>query len=180
MNDKQDASKNLASRPFVRFGSLNTPIGLVFVSISNNGLFDVAFGITDQVRYIARLGNRVARATPDRRAVSSVLDQLDNYFAGNLTRFSIPVDLRVSTVFAYRVLLAASQIPFGETISYGETAKLVGSPGASRAVGGALGRNPLPIVIPCHRVIAADGSIGGFTGGLAIKKVLLRLEGHRV
>ena len=180
MNEKQNVTKNLVSRPFVRFGSLKTPIGPIFVAISKSGLFDVAFGITDQVRYVARLGARVTRATPDRRAVSGALDQLDNYFSGNLTRFSIPVDLRVSTDFTYRVLLAASQIPFGQTISYGEIARLVGSPGASRAVGGALGRNPLPIVIPCHRVIATDGSIGGFTGGLAIKKALLRLEGYQV
>lgn len=180
MNGKTNANTNIASRPLVRFGSLETPIGPVFVAISDDGLFDVTFGITDQVRYVARLGSRVVRALPDRRAVSGVLDQLHNYFSGHLTRFTIPFDLRVSTDFTYRVLLATSHIPFGETVSYGETAKRVGSPGASRAVGGALGRNPLPIVIPCHRVIASDGSIGGFTGGSVVKKALLRLEGHLV
>ena len=117
---------------------------------------------------------------PDQRAVSGVLDQLDSYFSGNVTRFSIPLDLRVPTDFTYRVLRNASRIPFGRTMSYGEIAKRVDSPCASRAVGGALGRNPLPIVIPCHRVIRGDGSIGGFTGGLDIKKHLLRLEGHLV
>jgi len=172
--------KKLANRPSVRFGSLETPIGPVFVASSNSGLFDVAFGVTDQVRYIARLGTRVERALPDQRAVSGVLDQLDDYFCGNVTRFNIPIDLRVSTDFTYRVLRTASRIPFGQTMSYGEIAKIIASPGASRAVGGALGRNPIPIVIPCHRVIAGDGRIGGFTGGLAIKKALLRLEGHLV
>ena len=162
----------------MRFGSLETPIGPVFVASSNSGLFDVAFGVTDQVRYIARLGTRVERALPDQRAVSGVLDQLDDYFCGNVTRFNIPIDLRVSTDFTYRVLRTASRIPFGQTMSYGEIAKIIASPGASRAVGGALGRNPIPIVIPCHRVIAGAGRIGGFTGGLAIKKALLRLEGH--
>jgi len=180
MNDKPNANKNLASRPVVRFGSLETPIGPVFVAISNRGLFDVAFGVTNQVRYVARLGTRVERALPDPRAVSGVVDQLDSYFSGNITRFSIPLDLRVSSDFTYRVLRNASLIPFGQTMSYGEMAKLIASPRASRAVGGALGRNPVPIVVPCHRVIAGDGRIGGFTGGLAIKKALLRLEGHLV
>ena len=180
MNDKPNANKNLASRPVVRFGSLETPIGPVFVAISNRGLFDVAFGVTNQVRYVARLGTRVERALPDPRAVSGVVDQLDSYFSGNITRFSIPLDLRVSSDFTYRVLRNASLIPFGQTMSYGEMAKLIASPRASRAVGGALGRNPMPIVIPCHRVIAGDGRIGGFTGGLAIKKALLSLEGHQV
>ena len=178
MNDKPNANKNLASRPVVRFGSLETPIGPVFVAISDRGLFDVAFGVTNQVRYVARLGTRVERALPDQRAVSGVLEQLDSYFSGNVTRFSIPLDLRVPTDFTDRVLRNASRIPFGQTMSYGEIAKRVDSPRASRAVGAALGRNPIPIVVPCHRVIASDGRIGGFTGGLAIKKALLRLEGH--
>ena len=178
MNGKPNANKNLASRPVVRFGSLETPIGPVFVAISNSGLFDVAFGVTNQLRYVARLGTRVERALPDQRAVSGVLEQLDSYFSGNVTRFSIPLDLRVPTDFTDRVLRNASRIPFGQTMSYGEIAKRVDSPRASRAVGAALGRNPIPIVVPCHRVIASDGRIGGFTGGLAIKKALLRLEGH--
>ena len=180
MNGKTNANRNRPNRPSVRFGSLETPIGPIFVAISDDGLFDVTFGIAEPVRYVARLGSRVVKALPDRRAVSDVLDQLHNYFSGHLTRFTIPFDLRGSTNFTYRVLLATSHIPFGETVSYGETAKRVGSPGASRAVGGALGRNPLPIVIPCHRVISSDGGIGGFTGGAAVKKALLRLEGHRV
>ena len=180
MDDKPNASKVRARRPVVRFGSLETPIGPVFVAISDRGLFDVAFGVTNQVRYVARLGTRVERALPDQRAVSGVLDQLDSYFSGNVTHFSIPIDLRVSTAFTYRVLRNTSRIPFGRTMSYGEIAKLIDSPGSSRAVGGALGRNPMPIVIPCHRVIAGDGRIGGFTGGLAIKKALLSLEGHQV
>ena len=92
MNDKPNANKNLASRPVVRFGSLETPIGPVFVAISNRGLFDVAFGVTNQVRYVARLGTRVERALPDPRAVSGVVDQVDSYFSGNIPRFSIPLD----------------------------------------------------------------------------------------
>ena len=180
MNGQINANKNIASRPLVRFGSLETPIGPVFVAMSDDGLFDITFGIAEPVRYVARLGSRVVKALPDRRAVSDVLDQLHNYFSGHLTRFTIPFDLRGLTNFTYRVLLATSHIPFGETVSYGEIAKRVGSPSANRAVGGALGRNPLPIVIPCHRVISSDGGIGGFTGGAAVKRALLRLEGHRV
>jgi methylated-DNA-[protein]-cysteine S-methyltransferase len=101
---------------------------------------------------------------------------LQAYFAGELTDFELPLDLR-GTPFQRRVWQALQEIPYGETISYGELASWVGNPNASRAVGSANGRNPVAIIVPCHRVIAADGGIGGYGGGLERKTWLLEHEG---
>jgi methylated-DNA-[protein]-cysteine S-methyltransferase len=102
--------------------------------------------------------------------------QLEEYFAGTRRGFDLPLAPR-GTTFQRTVWNALSALPYGITISYGELARRIGAPGAVRAVGAANGRNPLPIVVPCHRVIGADGSLTGFGGGLPIKQFLLRLEG---
>ncbi len=108
-------------------------------------------------------------------AFSEVVDQLDAYFSGDLTHFDLP--LRPSgTVFQQQVYGALQAIPYGATTTYGAIARKIGRPRAVRAVGAANGRNPIPIIIPCHRVIGADGSLTGFGGGLEIKKFLLDLE----
>src|ERR1700688_3149557 len=101
--------------------------------------------------------------------------QLREYFAGKRTEFSLPLAPE-GTAFQRSVWRQLQAIPYGETISYGELARRVGNPKASRAVGSANGANPLPIVIPCHRVIAGDGTLGGFGGGLPTKQTLLALE----
>ena len=105
-----------------------------------------------------------------------VRTQLDEYFAGTRRTFDLRLAPR-GTAFQLRVWNALRAIPYGSVCNYGDLARAIGQPGASRAVGQANGRNPLPIVIPCHRVIASDGSIGGYSGGLAIKHRLLALEG---
>ena len=118
-----------------------------------------------------------ARPTPTREA-DPIVAQLKLYFAGERVRFDdLPLDLRGCTEFERRVYKATRSIPFGKVASYGQIAKAIGQPGAARAVGQALGNNPVAIMIPCHRVIASDGSLGGFTGGLHWKKKLLRHEG---
>ena len=104
-------------------------------------------------------------------------DQLNAYFEGRLRRFDLPLDFR-GTDFQRAVWRALLDIPYGETRSYGEIARALGRPGASRAVGAANGRNPISIVAPCHRVIGSGGGLTGFAGGLAAKTWLLRLEGH--
>ena len=101
--------------------------------------------------------------------------QLEEYFKGELTRFGVPLDLR-GTPFQLKVWQALCEIPYGETRSYGQLASAVGKPTASRAVGGANGRNPVGIIVPCHRVIAASGGLGGFGSGLDYKRKLLDLE----
>jgi len=104
-----------------------------------------------------------------------VIRQLNGYFAGELREFEIPL-LMLGTDFQKRVWKALLTIPYGETMSYGELAKKIGEPKAVRAVGAANGQNPIPIIVPCHRVIGSDGSLTGFGGGLENKKKLLELE----
>ena len=119
----------------------------------------------------------------DDSALADVREQLDAYFAGRLHDFDVELHLE-GTPFQVRVWAALREIPYGQTISYGELASRVGSPGASRAVGLANGRNPVAVIVPCHRVIAADGTLGGYSGGLERKRALLDLEqvtaGHRL
>jgi methylated-DNA-[protein]-cysteine S-methyltransferase len=115
-------------------------------------------------------------ARRDDAAFADVCDQLDEYFAGTRTRFDVPMLLE-GTEFQRAVWAQLCAIPYGSTISYGELARRVGNPRASRAVGLANGRNPIAVIVPCHRVIAADGSLGGYGGGPDRKTALLDLEG---
>ena len=112
---------------------------------------------------------------PDGDAFPKVVDQLDAYFAGELTDFDVALELN-GTPFQRRVWTALRDIPYGDTISYGELARRIGQPSASRAVGMANGRNPIGIIVPCHRVIGANGTLTGYGGGLGRKRSLLELE----
>lgn len=165
--------------PVVRFDWLRTPVGRVFVGVSDRGVCDVTFDELSEDGYRRRLATRAPEVWRDRAAVEIALAELDAYFSGQRQRFSLQIDLRGVTAFTERVLRATRRIPFGSRLSYGDLAKRIGSPGASRAVGGALGRNPVPIIVPCHRVVAHGGKLGGFTGGVEVKQALLKLEGHR-
>ena len=178
--DRLRAVFSLAKLPPVRFSSLRTPIGVVFFGVSDHGLCDVALGLRYDAEYRARLATRAPEVWRDDRALQSVRAELESYFAGMRQRFSIPTDLRAVTPFVARVLRAARRVPFGRLTSYGAIADRLGARGASRAVGNALGSNPIPIVIPCHRVVRGTGSLGGYTGGVGRKRSLLQLEGHRV
>ena len=110
------------------------------------------------------------------RMAGKALGEVAEYLAGKRRAFSVPVDWRGRGGFGRQVLEACARVPYGETVSYGELAKRVGSPGAARAVGQALGRNPVPLIVPCHRVVASGGGLGGFGGGLEMKRRLLVLE----
>jgi methylated-DNA-[protein]-cysteine S-methyltransferase len=114
----------------------------------------------------------------DHRAFADAVDQLDTYFAGARSEFDLKLDLR-GTEFQRRVWKALLTIPYGETRSYGEIAEQIGAPGAARAVGLANGRNPIAIIVPCHRVIGADGQLIGYGAGLDRKRTLLELEKRR-
>ena len=164
--------------PPVRFSSVQTAIGTIFVGVSDQGVFDLAFDLRGEGAYRERLARRAPEVWRDNSGLRSILGEIRAYFSGHLRDFSVPVDLRSVTPFASQVLCETQAIPFGELVSYGELAARVGSPRASRAVGGALGRNPIPVIIPCHRVVRRGGYIGGYTGGLRKKRALLRLEGH--
>ncbi|MDA1096215.1 MAG: methylated-DNA--[protein]-cysteine S-methyltransferase [Chloroflexi bacterium] len=165
-------------RPVVRFDFLRTPIGRVFVGMSDQGVCDVTLDDPNEREYRLRLAQRAPEVWRDRDVVEPALTELDAYFRGRLTSFTVPVDLRAVTDFTRRVLRATRRIPFGALLSYGDVATRIGAPRACRAVGGALGRNPIPIIVPCHRVIAHGGKLGGFTGGLEMKQALLQIEGH--
>ena len=167
-----------AGYPVVRFDWLRTPVGRVFVGVSDQGVCDVTFDESSEDGYRRRMATRASEMWRDRAAVETALTELDAYFSGQQRRFSLQIDLRGATAFTARVLRATRRIPFGSLLSYGEVAKRIGSPGASRAVGGALGRNPVPIIVPCHRVVAHGGKLGGFTGGVEVKRALLEIEGH--
>jgi methylated-DNA-[protein]-cysteine S-methyltransferase len=106
----------------------------------------------------------------------AVRQQLEEYFAGRRLVFRLPLDLDQGTPFQRRVWKALRDIPYGETVSYKEIAHTIGQPSATRAVGSAVGHNPLPVILPCHRVISRDGSLGGFSAGLDVKRRLLELE----
>ncbi len=110
-------------------------------------------------------------------ALPELAQRLRRYFDGHPVEFTDALDISSSTPFQQRVWQAARRIPWGQTRSYQWIASEIGQPGAARAVGQALGRNPLPVIIPCHRVLASNGNLGGFSGGLEVKKRLLRLEG---
>ncbi len=112
-----------------------------------------------------------------RRPRHDLRRQLGEYLDGRRSVFSIPLDLTVTGSFTGRVLAHVREVPYGSTVTYGEVARAVGCPGGARAVGGAMSRNPLPILIPCHRVVAADGP-GGFSGGLPKSRLLELEEGH--
>lgn len=116
---------------------------------------------------------------PDDTVFPDVVDQLDAYFAGDLKEFDVALDL-VGTAFQRKVWAALLTIPFGETRSYGEIARQIGSPGASRVVGLANGHNPVAIIVPCHRVIGANGGLTGYGGGLERKRMLLDMEKGRI
>ncbi len=156
---------------------VNTPVGPLLLAATDRGLVRVAFAAED---FDAVLGELRRRYGPRLVDASGALDraatQLDEYFTRRRRHFEIPLDRSSSTGFVDQVRRALGQIDFGETRSYAEVAALVGRPGAARAVGSACATNPLPIVVPCHRVVRADGGLGGYLGGLEAKATLLALE----
>jgi len=125
--------------------------------------------------WIDRLGG--SRIRKDHEAVKPVVDEIQAFLAGELRAFESDVDLFLASTYAQKVLQELRTIGFGEVTTYGELAQRVGT--SARAVGGAVGRNPVPIIVPCHRVLASDGSLGGFSGGLDRKRALLAIEGRR-
>ena len=148
----------------------DSPIGRLLLAADDAGLRRIGF---PEGRHPQEPAPEWREARPP---FSEALRQLDAYFAGRLRRFELPL-APAGTDFQLTVWRALCDIPYGQTLSYGALARLLGKPGASRAVGLANGRNPLPIVVPCHRVVGSDGSLTGFGGGLPTKQKLLRLEG---
>jgi methylated-DNA-[protein]-cysteine S-methyltransferase len=162
----------------VAYGIADSPLGPLTVMVTPRGLIRLSYAgeeIDAQLDEVAdRISPRILEA-PER--TDAVRRQLEEYFAGRRHDFDLPIDWRLSRGFTASVLRATSRIPFGEVSSYRAIAAEAGSPNAYRAAGNALGSNPIPIVVPCHRVLHTGGGMGGYTGGLERKRFLLSLEG---
>jgi len=160
---------------------VSTPVGTLTLRANASGLTYLELppedpGPEPSIREAARTsGRRTPTGEPD-EILAAAAAQLDEYFAGRRRQFDLPLELG-GTPFQRSVWLALADIGYGETISYAELAQRVGRPAAFRAVGQANGANPIPIVLPCHRVVASGGGIGGYGGGLTLKRRLLALEG---
>ena len=156
---------------------LDSPVGPLFVAATPRGVCRISYD-ADVDRQEARLaqayGLRVLRAP---RAVDEAKRELDDYFEGRRRSFDLSLDLDRVAPFHREVLVELAQVPFGQTTTYGTLAAQAGRPSAARAVGTVMNRNPIPIVLPCHRVVGANGSLTGYAGGLHVKEALLRLEG---
>lgn len=163
--------------PVVQWDRMDSPLGPLYVATSAHGLCNLDFGVS-QTDFMAHL-DPLARTERNPAALAPIVQQLRAYFSGERRRIDVALDLRRLTPFQMSVLQTARQIPAGSMWTYGQVARALERPGASRAVGQALGRNPVPIAIPCHRVVASDGSLGGYSGGggLESKRFLLALEG---
>jgi methylated-DNA-[protein]-cysteine S-methyltransferase len=162
----------------VAVGTVGSPIGDLLVAVTPTGLVRVAFADEDPDAVWRELAAALSpRVLESARETDEVRRELDEYFDRRRTRFDVSVDRRLIRGIARDVLAQTSRIPFGRTSTYGEIAGRIGKPRASRAVGNALGSNPIPIVIPCHRVLRAGGALGGYGGGVDRKETLLALEG---
>jgi methylated-DNA-[protein]-cysteine S-methyltransferase len=161
----------------VGYDIVDSPVGDLFVAVSDRGLCTISYDTDPEAKLeqLARgFGTRVLRSP---RSVDAARRELDEYFEGKRHSFDIAVDLRLTRDFGKAVLKELAAVPFGEVTTYGALAARAGKPRAARAVGTIMNRNPIPIVLPCHRVVGANGSLVGYAGGLERKQLLLKLEG---
>jgi methylated-DNA-[protein]-cysteine S-methyltransferase len=164
----------------VAYASVDSPLGPLVVAATPRGLVRVAY--TEQGSADDVLEDLAARVSPRMLEAPERLDEprreLDEYFAGHRKEFDLPIDWSILRGFTLKVLRETARIDFGELRSYAEVATAAGSPRAVRAAGNALGANPMPVVVPCHRVVRTGGALGGYTGGVERKEFLLHLEGN--
>jgi methylated-DNA-[protein]-cysteine S-methyltransferase len=162
----------------VAYATLDSPLGTLLLAATPKGLVRIAY--VDHDDEDAVLEQLAAKVSPRVLAAPRRLDEprreLDQYFTGRRRQFALPLDWQLTHGFARRVLEATARIPYGSTSTYKHMAAEAGSPRASRAAGNALGSNPLPIVVPCHRILHTTGGLGGYTGGLEKKRLLLAVE----
>jgi methylated-DNA-[protein]-cysteine S-methyltransferase len=162
----------------VAYTTTDSPFGTLLLATTPRGLVRVGLPNQDSGELLEDLATRVSpRVLEAPRELDEARRELDLYFEGRLDSFDLPLDWRLSQGFRLRVLQAIAAIPFGETRTYTEMASTAGNERAVRAAGTACGRNPLPLVVPCHRVLRSGGALGGYGGGLPMKEGLLQLEG---
>lgn len=162
----------------VAYANVDSPFGRLLVAATPQGLVRVNLPAHDAGEALEQLARDVSPRVLEAPArLDDARRQLDLYFEGRLTAFDLPLDWRLSSDFRRRALRAVAGIPYGETRTYTEIAAGAGNERAVRAAGTACGANPIPIVVPCHRVLRSGGALGGYGGGLPMKEGLLRLEG---
>jgi methylated-DNA-[protein]-cysteine S-methyltransferase len=162
----------------VAYATVDSPLGILLAAKTKKGLIRLSYDgeqVDASLEHLAETVSPRILEAPER--LDDVRRELDEYFDGKRNRFDLTIDWSFAGGFVQKVLKATARIPFGSVSSYGQIAMKAGSPRASRAAGNALGSNPIPIVVPCHRVLRAGGAIGGYTGGLDRKEYLLELEG---
>jgi methylated-DNA-[protein]-cysteine S-methyltransferase len=163
----------------VAYTSVDSPLGPLVVAATPNGLVRVSYsefrGEDDVLEDLARRVSPRVLEAPEK--LDPVRRELDEYFEGRREKFDIPIDWSYLAGFTREVLRATAAIEFGEVSTYAGVATAAGSPRAVRAAGNALGANPMPVIVPCHRVLRTGGALGGYTGGIERKEFLLRLEG---
>ena len=161
----------------VAFTTVSTPVGVLLLAATEEGLVRVAYAREDHDAVLQDLARRISpRVLHAPVRLAPAVRQLEEYFAGTRTRFDLPLDRSLSHGFRRLVQEHLPEIGYGRTESYGAVARSVGRPQAVRAVGTACATNPLPVVVPCHRVLRGDGGLGGYVGGLEAKTALLELE----
>lgn len=157
--------------------TMDSPIGTLLLMATPKGLVRVAFETENRDDVLEEVAEHVSPRILDApRRLDPVRRELDRYFAGALRDFEVPIDWSLTGAFARKVLRRTARIPYGSVASYGDVAFEVGTPRGARAVGNALGSNPIPVIVPCHRVVRTGGAIGGYGGGLQRKRWLLDLE----
>ena len=162
----------------IGYGFADSPFGPLMVAVTERGVIRVEYPDRDVDEALEELAEAVSpRVLESPPATEQARRELDEYFAGRLQRFEVPVDLSLRRGFGRKVLTATARIPFGSVSTYRDVARRAGNPRAMRAAGNALSGNPIPILVPCHRVVRTGGGLGGYTGGLDRKITLLRLEG---
>jgi len=156
---------------------MDGPFGLMGIASTERGVCNLRTQIRNESEYTAYL-EKIYGMPPVNNGseLNNVTEELESYFRGEKVKFSSPLDLRFGTPFQRKVWKKLRTVPYGRTSSYQWLAQAINNPQACRAVGNANGRNPIPIIIPCHRIVASNGDLGGYTGGLTIKKFLLNLE----
>jgi methylated-DNA-[protein]-cysteine S-methyltransferase len=164
----------------LEYAAFKTDLGWAVLLASRMGLMGFVLPQATREKALSLLNIQLDEATESDKQFQDLINRLQDYFRGKKAEFNDKLDLTAATSFQHRVWLAARTIPIGSVHSYGWIAQHIGQPEASRAVGQALGKNPLPVIIPCHRVLSATGNLGGFTGGLEVKIRLLKLEGFEL
>jgi methylated-DNA-[protein]-cysteine S-methyltransferase len=161
----------------VAYRYVDSPLGLLLVAATSDGLVRVAFESEDHQAVLASLASAVSpRILRSGRRTDRAARQLDEYFRGDRREFDVPLDLRLVSGFRHDVISQLRHIAYGTTQTYADIATATGNPRAVRAVGSACAHNPVPVVVPCHRVIRSDGTMGQYLGGTAAKAALLQLE----